>query len=145
MNQRTFFLKEKDCLNRDWYLVDAKNKVLGRLSSRIAKILQGKHKPTYTPHLLCGDSVVVINSKYIKLTGNKLKEKAYRKYTGYPGGLKEMSIARMNQKNPVKALKIAIKGMLPKTKLGKLMLKNLKLYPEEQHPHVAQNPKRIEV
>ncbi|MCD6228730.1 MAG: 50S ribosomal protein L13 [Candidatus Omnitrophica bacterium] len=130
---------------RKWVLIDAKNKVLGRLATRVAKILQGKNKSIYSPNFLCGDYVVVINAKYIRVTGEKLKEKIYDKYSGYPGGRKEITLERLMQKNPVKALYLAVKGMLPKTTLGKRMLRCLKIYPEDKHPHCAQSPVKIEV
>lgn len=145
MKKQTFFLKEKDCQTPSWYLVDAKDKILGRLSTRIARILQGKHKPTFTPHLLCGDVVVVINSKHVKVTGSKIKEKIYQKYTGYPSGLRFKTYEELMIKSPTKALRTAVKGMLPKSKLGKRMLRNLKLYPEDKHPHIAQGPVKMEL
>lgn len=125
-------------------LIDAKNRVLGRLATRIAKILQGKHKPTYSPNFLCGDRVVVINAKYIKVTGKK-REKIYDKYSGYPGGRKEITFKRLMEKNPSKILYLAVRGMLPKNKLGKSMLRSLKIYPQDKHLHQAQKPKEIEV
>jgi len=145
MKKHTFNLKAKDCENRVWYLVDVKDKVLGRVSTRIARILIGKHKPTFTPHLLCGDAVIVINGNQLKITGNKMQDKIYKKYTGYPGGLKEISMEKLQLKKPEKALRLAVKGMLPRSKLGKLMLRNLKIYSDDKHPHVAQGPVRIDL
>ena len=141
MKKTKFFNK----VERKWLLIDAKDKVLGRVATRIAKILQGKHKPTYSPNFLCGDNVVVINAKYIRVTGNKLKEKIYDKYSGYPDGRKEISLENLMKKNPTKALYLAVKGMLPKNLLAKKMLRSLKIYPEEEHRHPAQNPQKIEV
>jgi large subunit ribosomal protein L13 len=141
MKKTKFFNQEE----RKWVLIDAKNRILGRLATRIAKILQGKHKPTYSPNFLCGDKVVVINAKYIKVTGKKREDKIYDKYSGYPGGRKEITFKRLMEKNPSKILYLAVKGMLPKNKLGKLMLRSLKIYPEDKYPHQAQRPKEIEV
>jgi large subunit ribosomal protein L13 len=130
---------------RKWVVVDARDKVLGRLSTRIAKILQGKHKPTYSPNFLCGDKVVVINAKYMRLTGNKVDEKIYDKYSGYPSGRKEITFKGLVEKNPCKPLYLSVKGMLPKNWLGKMMMRSLKIYPEDKHVHAAQKPQDIEV
>ncbi|MCM8786573.1 MAG: 50S ribosomal protein L13 [Candidatus Omnitrophica bacterium] len=132
-------------VQRNWYLVDAKDKILGRLSRNIARILQGKHKPCYSPNFLCGDYVIVINSRYIKLTGKKSEEKIYDKYSGYPDGRREMTFRELSRKNPSKILYFAIKGMLPKTRLGKRMLRMLKIYPDDKHSHQAQKPQKIEL
>jgi len=145
MKKRTFMLKGGDCHARTWYLVDAKDKNLGRLCTGIARILQGKHKPTYTPHMLCGDAVVVVNGKFIKVTGKKIKEKIYKKYTGYPGGIREIPMDKLMAKNPTLAVRAAVKGMLPRTRLARLMLRNLKVYAEDAHTHQAQAPQRIEL
>ena len=139
------FTKFYPRIERRWLLVDARNKTLGRVATRIAKILQGKTKPTYSPNFLCGDYVVVINARYIKVTGRKLEEKIYDKYSGYPGGRKEITLKELIKKNPSKALYLAVKGMLPKNKLRKRMLRALKVYPEDKHPHLAQKPEKIEV
>lgn len=132
-------------VNRDWLIIDAKDKVLGRLAVRIAHILTGKNKATYTPNSLCGDKIVVINSRKIKLTGNKGEEKIYDKYSGYPSGRKEMNITELMVKNPSKVLFIAVKGMVPKNWLGKMMLRSLKIYPDDKHIHEAQTLKKVEV
>ena len=124
-------------VEKRWLLIDAKDRVLGRLATRISRILQGKDKPQYSPNFLCGDNVVVINAKHIRVTGNKLKDKVYDKYTGYPGGRKEISLEKLMQKNSQKALSLAVKGMLPRNILGKEMFKHLKIYPEDKHPHLA--------
>ena len=126
-------------------MIDAKDKVLGRLATRIAILLQGKHKPQYSPNYICGDNVVVINAKYIKLTKNKTNTKTYNKYSGYPSGRKEIALKELFNKNPSLILYNAVKGMLPDTLLKKKMLRLLKIYPENTHPHTAQNPKKIEV
>ncbi|OQX86037.1 MAG: 50S ribosomal protein L13 [Candidatus Omnitrophica bacterium 4484_70.2] len=130
---------------RKWILVDAKDKVLGRLATRIAKILQGKTKPTYSPNFISGDYVVVINAEHMKITGRKYEEKVYDKYSGYPGGRKTISFKNLMKKNPSKILYLAIRGMLPKNKLRKKMLRMLKIYPENKHPHFAQSPERVEI
>ncbi len=132
-------------LDRKWVLIDAKDKILGRLSTRIARILMGKTKATYTPNALCGDNVVVINAKYIRVTGNKEEGKIYDKYTGYPSGRKEMPLKILREKNPSKVIFYAVKGMLPKNNLGARMLKTLKIYPESTHDQVAQKPEVITV
>ena len=132
-------------VDRKWVLIDAKDKVLGRISTRIAIILQGKNKATYTPNFLCGDNVVVINAKYLRVTGKKLNDKIYDKYTGYPNGRVEMNFKELMVKNPIKALQLSVKGMLPKSSLGKQMIRSLKIYPEAEHLQQAQTPKKIEV
>ncbi|MEO0276365.1 MAG: 50S ribosomal protein L13 [candidate division WOR-3 bacterium] len=134
-------IEEKD---RKWYLIDAKDKILGRLASRIEIILMGKRKPIYSPHIDVGDYVVVINSDKVKVTGNKEKKKIYYFHSFYPGGLKEISFERMRIKKPENIIYLAVKRMLPKNKLGRKMLKRLKIYAGENHPHIAQNPLKIE-
>ncbi len=141
MRKTKFFNKEE----RNWVVIDAKDRILGRLASRIAKVLQGKTKPTYTPNFLCGDRVIVINANHIRLTANKSVTKGYDKYTGYPGGRKEMSLKTLMEKNPTKALYMSVKGMLPKNNLGANMIRSLKIYPEDKHVHQAQNPKKVDV
>ncbi len=144
---RTYFPKKKDLeeLSHSWYLVDAEGKVLGRLASQIAKILQGKHKPQYTPHLDLGDYVVVINAEKVKLTGKKEKEKMYYHHSGYVGGLKSKTVEDLRKKKPEEIIQHAVKGMLPKTPLGRKMFKKLKVYKGNFHPHQAQNPQNIEL
>jgi len=132
-------------VERKWVLIDAKDMVLGRLSTRIAKILQGKTKATYSPNFLCGDKVVVINAKHIKITGNKLENKNYDRYSGYPGGIKEISLKRLQEKNPSRVLYCAVRGMLPKTLLAKRMIRGLKIYAEDKHDQEAQQPVKLEV
>lgn len=143
--KRGTFIPKKATFKREWLLIDAKEKTLGRLATRIAKILQGKHKPTYTPFILSGDYVVVINAKYLRLTGKKMQDKLYEKYSGYPGGRKEITLKELLKKNPSKVLYLAVKGMLPKNRLAKQMLNSLKIYPEDKHSHQAQSPRLIEV
>ena len=136
---RTYAVKASE-IERQWYLVDAQGKTLGRLASEIAKVLRGKHKPTYTPHLDTGDYVVVVNAEKIHVTGNRLDAKKYYRYSGYPGGLKSVPLREMLEKHPTRALRYAVKGMLPKNRLGRAMIKKLKVYAGNEHPHEAQKP-----
>jgi len=128
-----------------WVLVDAQGKTLGRLASEIAKILRGKHRPDFTPNMLTGDYVVVINAEKVRLTGNKLQQKVYTRYSGYPSGLKRIPAGEMLERHPERVLQHAVKGMLPKGPLGRRMLKRLKVYAGSQHPHAAQKPEPIEL
>lgn len=130
-------------LERKWVLVDAKKQVCGRLATRIALRLIGKYKATYTPNALCGDRVVVINARHVTFTGNKADKKIYDKYTGYSSGRKEMSLKKLMEKNPSKALYLAIKGMIPKGARGRLIMKDLKIYPDQEHKQIAQQPQLI--
>ena len=141
---KTFIAKKED-VQRDWYTIDATDKVLGRMASRIAMILQGKTKPIYTPHVDTGDFVVVTNAEKIKLTGNKINEKVYYSHSGYPGGFKEIPIKKWMEKHPDRIVTLAVKRMLPKTKLGSAMLKKLKVYAGPDHSHEAQQPKTLEI
>jgi large subunit ribosomal protein L13 len=133
-------MAKKGAIEQKWLLVDAKGKTLGRLASRIAILLRGKHKPIFTPHVDAGDFVVVVNADKINLTGKKWQEKLYIYHTGYPGGLKSTSAEKVRNKNPERLLTMAVQGMLPKNKLGKKMIKKLKVYAGEAHPHQAQQP-----
>jgi large subunit ribosomal protein L13 len=130
---------------RSWYLVDAKGRTLGRLASEIAIRLRGKHKPVYTPHVDTGDYIVVVNAAKIRVTGNKLKDKMYHRHTGYIGNLKSMNLERLLEEAPERALTHAIKGMLPKNKLGAAMLKKLRVYAGPEHEHTAQQPQPLEI
>ena len=141
---KTFIAKKED-VQRDWYVIDATDKVLGRMASRIAMILQGKTKPIYTPHVDTGDFVIVTNAEKIKLTGNKMNEKVYYTHSGYPGGFKEHPIKKWMEKHPDRIVNLAVKRMLPKTKLGSAMLKKLKVYAGPDHSHEAQQPKTLEI
>jgi large subunit ribosomal protein L13 len=141
---RTYTLKEKD-IQREWYVVDAAGKTLGRLATEIAKILRGKHKPYYTPHMDCGDYVIVINADKIRVTGRKLDQKMYYWHSGYPGGLKSVTLRRQLQTHPERVLQAAVRGMLPKNRLGRKMFKKLKVYASPEHPHQAQQPKPLEL
>lgn len=141
---KTYVAKEED-INRQWYLVDAKGKILGRLAARVAVILRGKHKAIFTPHLDTGDYVIVINAAGIKVTGRKLKEKLYRRFSGYPGGLREVPLQEMLKKNPAEVFTLAVRRMLPSGPLGRDILGKLKVYADDKHLHKAQNPKILEL
>lgn len=127
-------------VERQWHIIDADGATLGRLATQAARILMGKHKPVYTPYLDMGDHVIVINAAKVKLTGSKMEQKVYYYHTGYPGGLKETGAKRMHTEKPARMLELAIKGMLPKSTLGKHMVKKLKVYATDRHPHQAQKP-----
>ena len=127
-------------IKRDWYVVDATDKVLGRLATEIARRLRGKHKPQYTPHMDGGDYIVVVNAAKIKVTGNKRQNKIYYRHSGFPGGLKKINFANLQKKSPEAIVENAVKGMLPKGPLGRAMLKKLKIYAGSQHNHTAQQP-----
>lgn len=141
---KTFSAKEED-VERTWYLVDASGKVLGRLASHLAKVLRGKTKAIYTPHVDTGDFIVVINAEKIHLTGKKMEEKVYYRHSGYPGGLKSTSAKMLLATKPERLLKKAVKGMLPKNPLGRKMLRKLKVYTGPDHPHQAQQPQPLEI
>ena len=141
---RTFTQKQAE-IERNWYVVDAEGETLGRLAARIAPILKGKHKPIYTPHLDCGDFVIVVNAEKVRVTGRKLDQKFYHRHSGYPGGLKSISLRDQLDKYPERVLEAAIRGMLPKNKLGRRMIKKLKVYAGDTHPHEAQQPKPLEL
>jgi large subunit ribosomal protein L13 len=133
-----------ETVERKWYLVDADGKTLGRLASEVAKVLRGKHKPTYTPHVDTGDHVIIINAEKVNLTGNKLDQKLYRYHTGHPGGLREITYREMMVKKPEEVLMHAVKGMLPKNILGRQMLKKLRVYRGAEHNNAAQKPEVLE-
>lgn len=132
-------------VERRWYVVDAEGQTLGRLATEIARILRGKNKPQYTPHVDTGDFVVVVNAEKVVVTGKKAEQKVYRRHSGYPGGLKETSYERMMERRPTEILRRAVKGMMPKTRLARQQLRKLKIYAGPEHPHVAQNPQPYEV
>lgn len=141
---KTYRVRPEDVV-RNWWVVDAQGKVLGRLASQIAKILMGKHKPYYQPDVDCGDFVIVLNADKVVVTGKKLEQKLYQFHTNYPGGLKERTLAWMLEHKPEEVIRLAVKRMLPKNRLGHRMLKRLKVYRGSEHPHVAQQPKPLEV
>jgi large subunit ribosomal protein L13 len=141
---KTYSAKAETTVNA-WVIVDAQNKVLGRLATRIAMRLRGKHRPEYTPHVDTGDYVVVVNAAKLRVTGRKALGKKYYRHTGYPGGVKETDFEKLNARFPGRALQKAVKGMLPKGPLGYAMLRKLKIYPDGAHPHAAQQPKAMEI
>ena len=142
---KTTQVAKKEDVTRDWYLVDVDSKVLGRVATQIANVLRGKNKPTFTPSVDTGDFVIVVNAEKIALTGKKLSDKTYYSHSGYVGGLKEISAGKLLDKKPEDLLKKAVKGMLPKNKLARHMLKKLKIYAGEAHPHAAQQPKNLNI
>jgi len=139
------FVAKPGQVGGDWHLVDADGKVLGRLAVELATILMGKHKPTYTPHVLTGDFVVVVNARKVKLTGRKMEQKHYERYTFYPSGRKVIPIARMMERYPERVIVLAVRRMLPRSKLARDMLRRLKVYSGPEHPHAAQQPKPLEL
>lgn len=141
---KTFSAKPSD-IKRDWYLVDATGKTLGRLASEIAIRLRGKHKPEYTPHMDTGDYIVVINARDVRVTGNKEKDKMYYRVSGYPGGLKSINFDKLRQSKPERIIETAVKGMLPKGPLGREMYRKLKVYPGSEHKHAAQQPMPLDI
>jgi len=143
MNPKTFNMRKEDVV-RQWFVVDATDQVLGRLAVKIARILQGKHKPEYTPHVDTGDFVIVLNAGKIRLTGKKAQQKMYYRHSGYMGHLKEIPFAKMIQKKPTDVLRLAVRRMLPKTRLGRQMLSKMKIYAGGEHPHAAQRPQTLE-
>ncbi|MDQ0216147.1 large subunit ribosomal protein L13 [Oikeobacillus pervagus] len=142
---RTTYMAKANEIERKWYVVDAEGKTLGRLSSEVASILRGKHKPTFTPHVDTGDHVILINAEKIELTGKKLTDKIYYRHSQYPGGLKTRTALEMRTKYPVRMLELAVKGMLPKGSLGRQMIKKLHVYAGSEHPHEAQKPEVYEL
>ncbi|MHB1390880.1 MAG: 50S ribosomal protein L13 [Thermoleophilia bacterium] len=141
---KTFIAKPSN-IEKNWLIVDAKDQRLGRLATRIADSLRGKLKPTYTPHIDTGDFVVVVNAERITVTGKKMEDKIYYRHTGYPGGLKQRTLAEMLEKKPEEVLRLAVKGMLPKNRLGRAQLKKLKIYTGPAHPHAAQKPEEMKL
>ncbi len=134
------YMQKKEEVVRNWYVIDAEGKNLGRIATEAATLLRGKHKPTFTPHIDCGDFVVIVNASKVNLTGNKLDEKIYYNHSGYTGGLRERTAREMKEKYPVEMVERAVKGMLPKGRLGRQMYKKLFVYAESEHPHMAQKP-----
>ena len=135
----------KATAKKEWVVVDATDMVLGRMASKVAKLLRGKYKPSFTPHVDCGDNVIIINADKVKLTGNKWTDRVYLSYTGYPGGQRDITPARLMQKSPEKLIKKVVKGMLPKNILAASILNNLYVYASSEHPHEAQQPKTIDL
>ncbi|HJD43820.1 MAG TPA: 50S ribosomal protein L13 [Candidatus Paenalcaligenes intestinipullorum] len=141
---KTFVAKPHE-VRREWFVIDAKDKVLGRVASEVARRLRGKHKPEFTPHVDTGDYIIIINAADIRVTGNKLEDKKYYRHTGYVGGIRETNFAKMQERFPGRALEKAVKGMLPKGPLGYAMAKKLKVYAGAEHPHTAQQPKPLDI
>ena len=139
---KTFFLRKED-IKRNWYVIDAKEQILGRLASKVASILRGKHKPSFTPHLDMGDHVVIINADQIKISGKKAEQKTYIHHTGYPGGLKSERYNKIFKENPEKIIRRTVWGMLPHNRLGRKIIKKLKVYSASEHPHQAQKPEPL--
>jgi large subunit ribosomal protein L13 len=142
LSYKTRSVKNEE-VNRSWFVVDAENQVMGRMCTQIASVLRGKHRPEFTPHVDTGDNVIVINAGKVRFTGNKENVKIYQNYSGYPGGLKELTAAEIRARRPERLIEIAVKGMLPKNKLGNAMFKKLFVYPGADHPHAAQQPKPL--
>ncbi len=141
---KTFSAKTHE-VKRDWYVVDASDKVLGRLATEIARRLRGKHKAEYTPHVDTGDYIIVTNAEKVAVTGRKFKEKMYYNHSGFPGGIKSVSFEKLQAKNPARIIERAVKGMLPKNPLGRDMYRKLKIYVGTEHPHEAQQPKQLDI
>ena len=141
---KTFSAKSHE-VKRDWYIVDATGKVLGRVAAEIARRLRGKHKPEFTPHVDTGDYIVVVNAEKLRVTGNKAKDKLYHRHTTYPGGIRTTNFEKLQAKHPERVLTLAVKGMLPKGPLGYAMIKKMKIYPGAEHPHSAQQPKPLQI
>ncbi len=136
---KTYVPKQGE-VKKNWHVIDAEGKVLGRVAVVAATLLRGKHKPQYTPYLDCGDHVIIINADKAKVTGNKIEDKIYYRYSGFQGGLKETTLGRMNEKHPERAMTLAVKGMLPHNRLGRELFRHLRVYAGTDHPHVAQDP-----
>lgn len=141
----TTFMQKKETVDRKWYVIDTKGESLGRVAAKAAHMLRGKHKVTYTPHVDCGDYIIIINAKEVNLTGNKLNDKIYYDHSRYVGGMRERTAKVMRDNYPVEMVERAVKGMLPKGRLGRAMYKKLFVYANEEHPHMAQKPEKVEV
>jgi large subunit ribosomal protein L13 len=141
---KTYSAKPQE-VEREWFVVDAQGQTLGRLATRIATLLRGKHKPLYTPHVDCGDYVIVVNAQEVNVTGQKLDQKIYYRHSGYPGGLRQVTLRRRLQTHPERVIEAAVRGMLPKNRLGRKMFKKLKVYAGPDHPHQAQQPKALDM
>ncbi|GAB4411408.1 MAG: 50S ribosomal protein L13 [Anaerolineae bacterium] len=144
MKIKTYSPKQDD-IRREWYVIDAKDQTLGRLASRIAVLLRGKHKPIFAPHMDTGDFVIVVNADKIRVTGKKLDQKVYYRYSGYPGGVHARTLREQLARDPERVIRLAVRGMLPKNRLGRHMIRKLKVYAGDKHPHQAQQPKPYEL
>lgn len=134
-----------DSVQKNWYVIDATGKTLGRLATEVANRLRGKHKPEYTPHADTGDYIIVVNAEKVQVTGNKEADKKYHRHTGYPGGLKTVSFQEMRERRPTRTIELAVKGMMPKNRLSRQMMKKLKIYAGAEHPHTAQQPVALDI
>ena len=141
----TSYMQKKETVERNWYVIDAQDATLGRIAAKAAHMLRGKHKPTYTPHIDCGDNIIIINADKVNLTGNKLEDKKYYNHSMYPGGLRVRTAKVMKENYPVEMVERAVKGMLPHNRLGRQMYKKLFVYAGSEHPHMAQKPEKLEV
>ena len=139
------YMQKKETVTRNWYVIDAEGKPLGRVASKAAVVLRGKHKPTYTPHVDCGDYVIIVNASKVLLTGNKMEDKKYYNHSQYPGGLRIRTAKEMVERYPEEMVEKAVKGMLPKNRLGRSMYKKLFVYAGEYHPHMAQKPEEMDI
>ena len=139
------YMQKKETVKRDWYVIDAEGVNLGRLATRVADVLRGKHKPTFTPHIDCGDFVIVVNASKVNLTGNKLNDKIYYNHSGYTGGLRERTAKEMRENYPIEMIERAVKGMIPHNRLGRQVAKKLFVYEGAEHPHMAQKPVEMKV
>ena len=139
------YMQKKETVERNWYVIDAEGVNLGRLATRVADVLRGKHKPTFTPHIDCGDFVIVVNASKVNLTGNKLNDKIYYNHSGYTGGLRERTAKEMRESYPVEMIERAVKGMIPHTRLGRQVAKKLFVYEGAEHPHMAQKPVEMKI
>ena len=139
------FMQKKETVERNWYVIDAEGVNLGRLATRVADVLRGKHKPTYTPHIDCGDYVIVVNASKVNLTGNKLNDKIYYNHSGYTGGLRERTAKEMKENYSVEMIERAVRGMIPHTRLGRQVIKKLFVYEGAEHPHMAQKPVEMKI
>ena len=139
------YMQKKETVERNWYVIDAEGVNLGRLATRVADVLRGKHKPTYTPHIDCGDFVIVVNASKVNLTGNKLNDKIYYNHSGYTGGLRERTAKEMRENYPVEMIERSVKGMIPHTRLGRQVAKKLFVYEGAEHPHMAQKPVEMKI
>ncbi len=139
------YMQKKETVKRDWYVIDAEGVSLGRLATRVADVLRGKHKPTYTPNIDCGDFVIVVNASKVNLTGNKLEDKVYYNHSGYTGGLRERTAKEMRENYPIEMIERAVKGMIPHTRLGRQVIKKLFVYEGAEHPHMAQKPVEMKI
>lgn len=142
--KKTYVTKEED-VQREWYVIDASGQTLGRLAARVASVLRGKHKPVYSPSVDAGDFVIVVNAEKVHVTGRKLDQKMYYRHSGYPGGLKESTLRNLLQQHPTRVIEHAVRGMLPKNRLGRQVFRHLKVYAGSEHPHEAQQPKALEL